>query len=77
MIIEGEIKSPEALGRILQQGRLLQGLTQQQIADKLGISQSYVWHLEAGRPTIYTTRLFELMRETGVRLKAEIDRESE
>lgn len=74
--IEGEIKNSEALGRILQQGRLLHGLTQQQLADKLGISQSYIWQLESGRPTIYTNRLFALMRETGIRLKAEIDRDS-
>ena len=77
MKLEGEIKNSEALGQILQQGRLLRGLTQQQLADKLGISQSYIWQLEAGRPTIYTNRLFELMRETGIRLKAEIERGSE
>lgn len=77
MKIEGEIKNPEALGRILQQGRLLRGLTQQQLADKLGVSQSYVWQIETGHPTIYANRLFEIMRETGIRLKAEINRESD
>ncbi|MDP1710846.1 MAG: helix-turn-helix transcriptional regulator [Candidatus Nanopelagicaceae bacterium] len=77
MKIEGDIKNPEALGRILQQGRLLRGLTQQQLADKLEISQAYIWQLESGQPTIYTSRLFELMRETGIRLKAEINRESD
>lgn len=74
--IQGDIKNSEALGRILQQGRLLHGLTQQQLADKLGISQSYIWQLESGRPTIHTTRLFQLMRATGIHLKAEIDRGS-
>lgn len=77
MKIEGGIKNPETLGRILQQGRLLRGLTQQQLADKLGVSQAYIWQLESGQPTIYTNRLFELMRETDIRLKAEINRESD
>lgn len=77
MKIEGEIRNLETLGRFLQQGRLLRGLTQQQLAEKLGISQSYIWQIEAGRPTIYASRLFELMRETGVHLKAEIDRDSD
>lgn len=74
--MESEIKNSETLGRILQQGRLLQGLTQQQLADKLGISQAYIWQLESGRPTIQINRLFDLMRATGIRLKAEIDRET-
>lgn len=71
--IEGEIKSSEALGRILQQGRLLQGLTQQELADELGISQAYIWQMESGHSTIYATRLFEMLRANGVRLKAEIE----
>lgn len=77
MKMEGEIKNLETLGRFLQQGRLLRGLTQQQLAEKLGISQSYIWQIEAGHPTIYASRLFELMRETGVHLKAEIDQDSD
>lgn len=77
MKIEGEIKNSQALGLILQQGRLLRGLTQQQLADRLGVSQAYIWQMERGNPTIYTNRLFELMRETGIRLKAEIDRGSD
>ena len=75
MKIEGEIKNPKALGEILQQGRLLQGLTQQELADELGISQAYIWQIESGQSTIYAKRLFELLRASGIRLKAEIDRE--
>lgn len=75
MKIEGEIKNPKALGEILQQGRLLKGLTQQELADELEISQAYIWQMESGQPTIYANRLFELLRATGIRLKAEIDRE--
>ena len=73
MKIEGEIKNSEALGRILQQGRLLQGLTQQELADELGISQAYIWQLESGHSTIYANRLFKLLRANGIRLKAEIE----
>lgn len=75
MKIEDEIKNPKALGEILQQGRLLQGLTQQELTDELGISQAYIWQMESGQPTSYANRLFELLRATAIQLKAEIDRE--
>ena len=75
MTLRGEIKNAETLGRMLQQGRLLRGLSQRQLADELGISQRYVWEMESGNPTIFTDRLFRVMRATGMRLHVEIDEE--
>lgn len=75
MALRGEIKNTETLGRMLQQGRLLRGLSQRQLADELGISQRYVWEMESGNPTIFTERLFQMMRVTGVHLHVEIDEE--
>ncbi len=77
MEYRGEIAGPEALGSMLQQARLLQGLSQRQLAERLGTSQRYVWEMEAGKPSIFTDRLFAMMRETGMRLHATItpDRE--
>ena len=75
MKIRGEIKNPKDLGEILQQGRLLNGLTQQELADKMGISQAYIWQIESGLSTKYAERLFRLLRESGIRLQAEIDTE--
>jgi HTH-type transcriptional regulator / antitoxin HipB len=73
MALQGKVTNPEDLGRMLQQGRLLSGLTQRQLAAQLGLSQRYVWELESGKPSLVMTRLFDVMRATGVRLTAEVD----
>jgi HTH-type transcriptional regulator/antitoxin HipB len=58
---------------MLQQGRALTGKSQRDLARELGISQRYVYEMEAGEPTLYAKRLLDLLRATGVRLYAEID----
>ncbi|TFD33830.1 helix-turn-helix domain-containing protein [Cryobacterium cryoconiti] len=73
MTARGEVKSAEALGRMLQQGRLVSGLTQRELADRLETDQKYIWGLESGKNTIILERIFAIMRETGVRMYMEID----
>jgi len=68
----GKVTSPESLGRMLQQARLLNGLTQRELAERLGTTQRYIWEIEAGKPSIFVDRLFAMMRETGVELTATI-----
>jgi HTH-type transcriptional regulator/antitoxin HipB len=72
MALTGSVSSPQALGRLLQQARLAQGLSQQQVADQLGISQAYVSELEGGKTSLALTRVFDVMRLTGMTLTAEI-----
>lgn len=72
MTYTGKITSAESLGRILQQARLLAGLSQRELATRLGTTQKYIWELEAGKPSIATRRLFAAMRETGMELTAVI-----
>lgn len=72
MPLRGGVASPQALGRLLQQSRLAQGLSQQQVAERLGISQSYVSELESGKTSLALMRIFEIMRLTGMTLQAEI-----
>ncbi len=72
MAYTGKVTSPESLGRILQQARLLAGLSQRDLALRLGTTQKYVWELEAGKPSILMDRLFAPMRETGMELTATI-----
>jgi HTH-type transcriptional regulator/antitoxin HipB len=62
MTLRGEMKSPKAMGRILAQGHLLRGLSQRELAKELGIDQKYVWSMEQGKPSLYTERLFAMMR---------------
>lgn len=73
MVLRGQISNAEALGRMLQQGRMLRGLSQRQLAEQLGIGQKWVWEMEQGKPGLLTDRLFEMLRTTGVRLYAEIN----
>lgn len=72
MAYSGKVASPESLGRILQQARLLSGLSQRELAAHLGTSQRYIWEIEAGKPSIFTRRLFDFMRATGVELIATV-----
>lgn len=71
--VRGEIPTPEALGRMLQQGRLLHGMSQRELADHLGVGQKWVWEMESGKPGLFTTRLFDTLRATGVHLYAELE----
>jgi HTH-type transcriptional regulator/antitoxin HipB len=73
MTLRGRVDSPEALGTMLQQGRMLRGLTQAQVAKDIGTTQKYVWELESGKHTVHIERLFRMMRDAGVTLYAEVD----
>ncbi|MFC7624408.1 helix-turn-helix domain-containing protein [Microlunatus sp. GCM10028923] len=69
------ISSPEALGSVLRQARRLNGLSQRELARRLGTSQRYIWELEAGKHSIFVDRLFALLGLTGTSLIAILDPE--
>lgn len=72
MEFTGKVASAESLGRILQQARLRKGLSQRELAERLGTTQRYIWEIEAGKPSIFMERLFAMMREIDVELSATI-----
>jgi HTH-type transcriptional regulator/antitoxin HipB len=72
MKLRGNVDDPQALGRLLQQSRLIMGLTQEELAQKLDISQGYVSELEGGISSLALKRTFEFMRLTGMTLTAEL-----
>jgi HTH-type transcriptional regulator/antitoxin HipB len=72
MIFRGNVDDPQALGRLLQQSRLIMGLTQEELGQKLDISQGYVSELEGGISSLALKRTFEFMRLTGMTLTAEL-----
>jgi DNA-binding XRE family transcriptional regulator len=72
MAYTGKVTSAESLGRILQQARLLSGLSQRELASRLGTTPTDIWEREAGTPSILMDRLFAAMRETGMELAATI-----
>lgn len=73
MVLRGEVRDPEALGRMLAQGRALRGKSQRDLAKELGISQKWVWEMENGKPGLLTDRLFKMLRVTGCHMYVELD----
>ncbi|GIG30416.1 helix-turn-helix transcriptional regulator [Cellulomonas marina] len=65
------VATPEQLGRWLREQRESLELTQEQLADELGITRQYLHEIESGKPSLYTSRLFSLLRLLGARLKVE------
>ncbi|KQY25408.1 hypothetical protein ASD16_08370 [Cellulomonas sp. Root485] len=60
--IWARVHSPADLGAVLRELRERADLSQEAVADELGIDRRYVYQLETGVPTLYTTRLFALLR---------------
>ncbi|MEJ1156083.1 helix-turn-helix domain-containing protein [Microbacterium marmarense] len=67
------LRSPGDIGLALQQARLERGLSQNALAQELGISQRSVSEIESGKPTIYMRKVFDMLRATGVELSAKWD----
>ena len=65
------VTRPSDLGSFLRESRSARGLTQAELAAELGISRRYVNEIEQGKPSLYTDRLFAVLRELGVVLKVE------
>jgi HTH-type transcriptional regulator/antitoxin HipB len=75
MKIKGRVDSPERLGKLLQQGRALRGISQRELAAELGVSQRYIHEIETGKHSKFADRLFAMARATNVDLFGELDYE--
>lgn len=64
---------PADLGRFLAQLRAERDLTQDELADSLGISRRYLYEIESEKPSLYSERLFALLRLLGARLTIEAE----
>jgi HTH-type transcriptional regulator/antitoxin HipB len=60
-ITGGRVSTPADLGHCLAGLRAQRGLTQAEVADALGISRRYICEIEAGKPSLYSDRLFRLL----------------
>ncbi len=65
--------SAEDLGRTIAEGRRISGLTQQQLADEVGVDRTYLSRLEQGRPSIQLEHLFRLLQRLGIRIEGSMD----
>lgn len=72
MPYRASVKSPAALGLALQQARLASGLSQRDLARRIGTSQRYIWELESGKDSILLKRLLGALRETGAAMTVEV-----
>lgn len=64
------IRSPHDFGLVLQQARDGLGVSQRELARRIGLSQRAISEMESGRPTLWARRLFELLDATGVEVTA-------
>lgn len=65
------LRVPGDFGLALQQARLASGLSQEQLAQRVGVPQSTISQVEAGQTTIYLRRLLALANATGLEFTAE------
>ncbi|GAB3614459.1 helix-turn-helix domain-containing protein [Humibacter ginsengisoli] len=68
---DARIRSPHDFGLVLQQARDGMGVSQRELARRIGLSQRAISEMESGRPTLWARRLFELLEATGVQLTAQ------
>lgn len=63
------VRSAKALGKELAQLRFERGLTQDELADRLGLTRQYLNRLETGAQNLLLARLFEVLRELGAHVE--------
>lgn len=73
MPLAARIDSAASLGRVLEQARLLKGLTQRDVARMIETDQKYVWQLENGKSTVAIERLLQAADLLGVTLTATVE----
>ncbi len=62
------IYSADSLGAAIKHYRARAGLTQAELAERVGLHRSYLSEIEQGRETEHMRRLFRILRELGVRM---------
>ncbi|CAQ02790.1 helix-turn-helix domain-containing protein [Clavibacter sepedonicus] len=69
-----EIRKYSDLGEAIKHVRLRRGMTQSDLAEKLGFERFYVRELETGtRPPLFVTRLFRVLRLLRIRVTVSYD----
>ncbi len=59
------VRSGADLGRAVAEARGLQGLTQAELADRVGLDRSWLAKLESGRSAVVLDHLLRLLRRLG------------
>lgn len=72
-MLTARIASPELLCAILREARVNSGLTQRELAHRMGVTQKYIVQIESGSSTKALQRLFDFAAETGVTIYADVE----
>ena len=67
---KARLRAPGDFGLAIQQARLARGLSQNDVAQQLGVPQSTISEIESGKSTIYLRRLLSLAKATGIEFGA-------
>jgi len=62
----GRLRSPEDVGRAVRHARRTAGITQTELAGRLGVTQRWLSELENGLPKILDQRLFDVIVRLGI-----------
>lgn len=66
--MHGVMKSMADLGLMVYGVRRRAGLSQRDLAARLGVSQRYLYELETGKPKVLNAQLFAVLDKLGIEL---------
>jgi len=64
--MQGQLRTPQDLGRAVRHARREAGLSQRALAARLDVSQRWLTELETGKPKILDERLFDVIAKLGI-----------
>ena len=70
---EMNIQAVNDLGALIRDRRNKLGITQQQLADKAGVSRAWVVALEQGKPSAQIDLVLRTLRELGLSLRVDLE----
>jgi transcriptional regulator with XRE-family HTH domain len=68
-----EVRKPRDIGDAIRVAREARGISQEELADVNAYDRFYLNRLEAGRSTVYITRLLRTLKSLGITLSVTFD----
>lgn len=68
-----EVRKPRDIGDAIRVAREARGISQEQLAELNAYDRFYLNRLEAGRSTVYFTRLLRTLKSLGITLNVSFD----
>jgi transcriptional regulator with XRE-family HTH domain len=68
-----EVRKPRDIGDAIRAVREARGISQEELAQTNAYDRFYLYRLEAGRSTVYITRLLRTLKSLGITLSVTFD----